>query len=221
MEGCGRKIGPYPCCSIITGDARELAKAIPDESVDLIFTDPVYDRIEDYRWLGRTAQKILKPGHSVIAQVGTYYLDQSIEAMKLGLSYFWVLAEVYPFAQAMLWDRRITQGWKPYIWFTKGKPTISHRIIVDRWHGGGRYKSSHVWGDSSTFATYVIGRFPKSSVVVDVFTGGGVTPASCKLNDLHYLCFEIVPGLAEKARERVRITQSPLFVMEPEQACLL
>ena len=44
-------IGPYELDRIITGDARELAKAIPDESVDLIFTDPVYDRIDDYRWL--------------------------------------------------------------------------------------------------------------------------------------------------------------------------
>ena len=37
-------LGPYDLNTIITGDARELAKAIPDESVDLIFTDPVYDR---------------------------------------------------------------------------------------------------------------------------------------------------------------------------------
>ena len=39
---------------IYTGDARELAEAIPDESVDLIFTDPVYDRIDDYRWLAES-----------------------------------------------------------------------------------------------------------------------------------------------------------------------
>jgi len=32
------KLGPYDLDTIITGDARELAKAIPDESVDLIFT---------------------------------------------------------------------------------------------------------------------------------------------------------------------------------------
>lgn len=55
------QLGPYllgpndtPENGIYTGDARELAKAIPDESVDLIFTDPVYDRIEDYRWLAET-----------------------------------------------------------------------------------------------------------------------------------------------------------------------
>jgi DNA modification methylase len=48
-------LGPYKLgfnsdenVGIYTGDARELSRAIPDESVDLIFTDPVYDRIEDY-----------------------------------------------------------------------------------------------------------------------------------------------------------------------------
>lgn len=47
---------------IITGDARELAKQIPDESVDMVFTDPVYENIDDYRWLAETAARVLKPG---------------------------------------------------------------------------------------------------------------------------------------------------------------
>jgi len=34
---------------------------------------------------------------------------------------------------------------------------------------------------------------------------------------MHYLAFEIEPDVAERARERVRNTQPPLFVMEPEQ----
>lgn len=42
-------IPPEYLNQIVTGDARELAKRIPDESVDLIFTDPIYDCIDDYR----------------------------------------------------------------------------------------------------------------------------------------------------------------------------
>ncbi|MBU1621856.1 MAG: hypothetical protein KJ604_20565, partial [Gammaproteobacteria bacterium] len=60
-------LGPYllgpndtPENGIYTGDARELAEAIPDESVDLIFTDPVYDRIDDYRWLAEAVARVLK-----------------------------------------------------------------------------------------------------------------------------------------------------------------
>jgi len=32
------KLGPYDLNTIVTGDARILAKDIPDESVDIIFT---------------------------------------------------------------------------------------------------------------------------------------------------------------------------------------
>ncbi len=35
-------LGPYELNTIVTGDARELAKAIPDESVDLLVEDPPY-----------------------------------------------------------------------------------------------------------------------------------------------------------------------------------
>ena len=53
-------IGPYELDRIITGDARELAKAIPDESVDLIFTDPPYPRefLPLYGWLAETAARV-------------------------------------------------------------------------------------------------------------------------------------------------------------------
>ena len=67
------KLGPYLLGpndtsenGIYCGDARELAKAIPDESVDLIFTDPVYDRIDDYRWLAECASRVLKSSGTLL-----------------------------------------------------------------------------------------------------------------------------------------------------------
>ena len=36
------KLGPYELDTIVTGDARELAAALPDESVDLVLTDPPF-----------------------------------------------------------------------------------------------------------------------------------------------------------------------------------
>ena len=55
------------------------------------------------------------------------------------------------------------------------------------------------------------------NVVWDPFTGGGVVPAVCKQLGRRYLAFEIDPKTADMARERVRNTQPPLFVPEPEQ----
>lgn len=39
---CDRKIGPYPCCSVVQGDCLELMKQLPDGCVDAVITDPPY-----------------------------------------------------------------------------------------------------------------------------------------------------------------------------------
>ena len=55
------------------------------------------------------------------------------------------------------------------------------------------------------------------TIVFDPFTGGGTVPAVCKMLGRRYLAFEIDPEVAQRARDRVRDTQPPLFVPEPEQ----
>src|SRR5437868_6367545 len=85
-----------PQNQIITGDARELAQYIPDESVDLIFTDPVYQDIGDYVWLVQTAKRILKPNSACLMWQGQQWLAETICALDNerhtgGLTYRWLL----------------------------------------------------------------------------------------------------------------------------------
>jgi len=40
-----RKIGPYPCCSVVQGDCLELMKALPDGCVDAVITSPPYNQL--------------------------------------------------------------------------------------------------------------------------------------------------------------------------------
>lgn len=63
---------------IMVGDARKLSAAIPDESVDLVFTDPVYDRIDDYKWLAREAKRVLKPNSAALIFHGIQWLPQTL-----------------------------------------------------------------------------------------------------------------------------------------------
>ena len=46
---------------IYIGDAKPLCEDIPDESIDLIFTDPIYQNMDDYAWLAEMASRKLKP----------------------------------------------------------------------------------------------------------------------------------------------------------------
>ena len=70
-------IPPEYLNQIVTGDARELAKRIPDESVDLVLTDPPFgigfdygngykDDPKDYealvKWIVKESNRIIKPG---------------------------------------------------------------------------------------------------------------------------------------------------------------
>jgi len=65
-----------------------------------------------------------------------------------------------------------------------------------------------------------IARTP-GDIILDPFCGSATTCIAAKMLGRNYIAFEIDPKTAELARERVRNTQPPLFVMEPEQLELL
>jgi len=216
------RLGPYllgpndtPESGIYTGDARELALAIPDESVDLIFTDPVYQNIDDYRWLAETAARVLKPNSSCLALCGHEHLAKIISAMEKYLTYHWVCCLWQPGQSGLIWYKSIMAKWKPAVWFSKGVPT-SH---VRRWFMDGvegvQSKSFHRWGQPIAWARW-IDRID-ARLIWEPFAGGGTVPAVCKMLGRRYLAFEIDPATAQDARDRVQQTQPPLFVPEPQQ----
>lgn len=198
---------------ILTGDFRELSRDLADDSVDLVLTDPVYDRIDDYRYLAETAARVLKPGGSVIAQTGHYYFLDAANAMAEHLSYVWVQAEVYNYCTARHWQRRIMVGWKPWLWFSKGDRCGGW--LFDRYNGGGRDKSLHEWGDSLAFSLNCIEKLTQpGDLVLDPFLGGGTTVVACLQTNRRFIGYEIDPDTADVARRRVE--RERLFVAEPE-----
>ena len=60
------RLGAFELNHIYTGDAKELTKDIPNESIDLIFTDPVYQNLDDYEWLAQEAARLLKPNSTLL-----------------------------------------------------------------------------------------------------------------------------------------------------------
>jgi len=219
--GCGRKIGPYDCCTIVTGDAKELAKAIPDESVDLIFTDPPYPEEFLYVWddLAQYAEQVLKNRASLLTLLGHYQLPYVLRAFeKSTLRYHWIGWIVHAQKSTSMAFRTV-RGGKPLLWFAKGQPLIKYGFFWDTLTGTGADKQYHKWGQPlACFKPHIEVLTDCEDIVLDPFCGGGTVPAVCKMLGRHYLAFEIEPDVAERARERVRNTQPPLFVMEPEQA---
>jgi DNA modification methylase len=220
------RLGPYllgpndtPENGIYTGDARELALAIPDESVDLIFTDPVYQNIDDYRWLAETAARVLKENRACLAFCGIGYLPETYDALRDGgLSYRW---QMIGYTTNEVKRRRAPPGKCLYTalsWYEKGH---SHRVkfMLDvRTVTAHTSSSNHGWSKPPLIPWYYLDGMTKDNyIILDPFTGGGTVPAVCKMLGRRYLAFEIDPATAETARQRVRDTQPPLFVQRAEQ----
>jgi hypothetical protein len=208
---------------ITTGDARELAKLIPDESVTLCFTDPVYERIEDYEWLAKECERVLVPGGSLIAQCGNMRRFEAECAMRRSaLTYTDLLAEVYPYALCPIFPLRIQIGWKPYLWFTKGSRLerdgdwVMNRVHSKGKHAAAAAKSILEWGDSEDFSGGVLEKLCRPGEIIwDPFTGSGTVPVVAKRMGLPFIAFEIDAARAEEARNRVTDTPRNEVVTQP------
>jgi len=188
------------------GDFREVGDKIPDSSVDLIFTDPPYDRksIELFDGLGEFAARVLRPGGSLIAYIGQIQLPYAVADLSKHLRYWWTCS-CYHSGPTLLRmnEYGIVNGWKPMLWFVKetrgDKTTFVNDVAT-----GSREKSHHEWQQSEAEARYFIELLTeKDGFVVDPFCGGGTTPAACIGLGRKWAAFEIDEANLARASQRI------------------
>lgn len=192
---------------IVVGDFREHGKDVPDESVDLIFTDPPYDRetLPQYRDLGWFAARTLKPGGSLITYLGDYQLPAVLELLleSPDLRFWWPLACIHGGATTKMMQWGVMVRHKLMLWIIKGK-TRANKDLVASAIESQPDKEHHDWGQSLVEARYYIERLtPVGGMVVDPFCGGGTTPAAAKFLGRQWLAFEINEQTALEARGRI------------------
>ena len=113
--------------NLLHGDFRQLLKTIPNESIDLIFTDPPYaaEYVPLYSDLAVIAHNVLKEGGSLVTYVGHYAIPKVIKIMEnAGLTYWWPIAVVLSGSFAKHYPKQVTIKWKPLLWFVKGDKLI-------------------------------------------------------------------------------------------------
>jgi hypothetical protein len=192
------------------GDFRKIGDKIPDASVDLIFTDPPYDRkaIELYDGLGEFAARVLRPGGSLIAYIGQIQLPDAVSDLSKHLRYWWTCS-CYHSGPSLLRmnEYGIVNGWKPMLWFVKetrgDKTTFVNDVAT-----GSREKSHHEWQQSEEEARYFIELLTENDgFVVDPFCGGGTTPVACIGLSRKWAAFEIDEANLARASERITEAQ--------------
>lgn len=213
------KVGKYEVNQIYTGDARELSSSIPDESVDLIITDPPYlkEYLSLYGWLAATASRILKPGGFCFAYGGGEHLPNNIQQMSGHLNYYWLFILKHNGGWPRMWAKHLMSGYKPVMVYTKGKPQDTPWLGTI--HEGVKDKRYHKWGQGAGFAIKMIDTLTEpGDIIFDPMVGGGMVPAACIETGRNFLGFEIDPDTADVARERIKNTPDPLpLVHRPVQ----
>jgi hypothetical protein len=188
------------------GDFRKIGDKIPDASVDLIFTDPPYDRkaIELFDGLGEFAARVLRPGGSLVAYVGHIQLPDALADLSKHLRYWWTCGCFHSEAKARMTEYGIVAGWKPIVWFVKETRGDKQTFVTDVVTGA-REKSHHAWQQAVSEATYFIDLLTdRDGFVVDPFCGGGTTPVACVMSGRKWASFEIDEANLSRASARIK-----------------
>jgi hypothetical protein len=166
------------------GDFIEVLDDIPDNSIDLILTDPPYpiDFIEEWKKLGVFAEKKLKPNGFLVAYCGHKNLYESMKRLGEHLDFYWIFSLVHSGTTKLIAFNNIEAGWKPILIYQNGFKKYDNRV-KDIITGTGRNKKNHDWEQSDNELVYLLESFSRpGDMVADPFAGSGTTLIMCKKN---------------------------------------
>jgi DNA modification methylase len=215
---------------VYEGDSVELTKAIPDNSIDVIYSDPQYHKshLPLYGWLATEAMRILRPDGFMLVMCGGLYINQIFRMIDdAGLSFFWkyefsltgsATGSVHPRGD----HNPIIVRQKSILAYTKGDGR-ARTVTYGTMAGNGGDKQYHRWGQDVVSARYYIDCFSKEGdVCFDPFGGGGTTGIACGLINRRWLLFDQDAKAVATARARLTGQALPMFAgMEWEQRALL
>lgn len=202
--------GPYPPDSITTGDSRLLAEALPDGCCDMIFCDPVYQQVEDYRWLAEVALRLLKPRGALLAFGSKPKIGRCQAEMEAaGMQYVYTLDHVVVAKTGRMRWYNLFCWSTPCLWMQRpGSASRPKRWIPDTFISHAAPTGRHKWNkNEDVIASWLTAFTEPGAVVFDPFCGGGTVPAMCRRHSRTFIAFEIDPATADAARSRVAATQ--------------
>jgi len=199
---------------LLVGDFRERCSEIEDSSVDLCFTDPLYEKDALPVWwdLGEMCAKKLKPGGIMMAYSGVLYLPQIHEMLGEHLTYLWTAAIYHSGRSKLVRAVQIHQAWKPVLVYYKPPLTKYWHPFYDM-VSGGQEKDHHMYEQSVAEAVHYIKAIcPVNGVLLEPMMGSGTTIVAGLHADLGLTCIgcEIDKAAYADAEQRVRETVTQL-----------
>ena len=233
------KLGPYKLNSIVMGDARELAKAIPDNSVDFVLWDPDYGVGMDYGPTSLSADQAIEDLLAILTEMkrasktGQAVIFWSGSLGRIKILFKSGIEDIWPLYYFGIWYKPNSAGptgnglarrFETWFWLKDGKkPVTEWRFLpdvlkVNRVVPGHIEAVAHPSQKPIDLLVQLIRFFTKpGDIVVDPTIGSGSTAVACILTGRQFLGFELNPEYIEIAQQRIANTQPPLFVPETVQ----
>ena len=214
---------PLPINQVLQGDCLEVMKTLPDNSVDLILTDPPYGiDIGKMNFtnsiIGGVAKRNNYKGISDWDKFtpSKEYFDEMIRVSKkqviFGGNYF--ADKLPPSGQWVVWDKRVEDKYSndfadcELAWTSENKPS---RIIRFLWSGmmQGDMKNKEVRFHPTQKPLFVIKKIidmfsKENDIILDPFLGSGTTAVACQNIHRNFIGIEISEEYCKIARERLR-----------------
>jgi len=206
---------------VICGDCLEIMKEMPDNSVNLVLTDPPYGISADcgvggfgsskqtakkYKddWDKQTPKKIvfdeiLRIGKNVVIFGGNFFTD------KLPVNGHWIVWDKVgeikfnnPFSKAEL------------AWTNLNKNSVNKYVIIQQGFISKEKDRFHpTQKPVELFGNIIKDYSDENSIVLDPFLGSGTTAIACQNLHRNFIGIEISPEYCEVANQRLR--QKPLL----------
>ena len=172
---------------IIQWDVLDLP--LPDESIDMIFSDPPYvkNQVITYKWLANESVRVLKPGKFIAVMCGGMALNKIMRWFDdTGLSFYW-LYQLQLSAQGtgVVWKHGntsvpITTRTKHILVYAKGARALARTATVGLYRAGKVDKRWHHWGQDVDSHRYYIDCFSApGDLILDPMGGGGTSAVAC------------------------------------------
>lgn len=189
----------------------ETIKRIPDNSIDLIYTDPSYPKKFQYLFdfLANICPRVLKNGGSLVCIAPHYALPAIFKKFDDAnkLKYRWLLNmnQFNGKHARMLMGIEVT--FKPLLWYVKkaypsGRGFVKDGIEINGM--AGQNKELHEWQQDLDWCWW-IGKLTKpGDIVYDPFMGSGTVAEYCLRNDRNFIGSDIDPKACEIANARIQ-----------------
>jgi hypothetical protein len=199
-----------PIAVLLIGDfTKRCGEKVHDNSIDLIFTDPPYDKasLGCYKALAKFGARKLKDGGVLVFYAGQYYLDKifKIFADEGALQYYWTVHVAMSGRKATIYTRNIFVGWKPLLIYVKGsKPAVDSMFHDSVAPAKAPAKVLHPFEQSTEEAEHFIKSLSyEGQIVCDPMLGTGTTGVAAIKLKRKFIGIEREPSTMRAAKAKI------------------